>query len=72
MFDTVLISAEVGYQKPQPEIFEMLVNKLGVNKNEIIFIDDTPQSLLNADKIGYVPLLYLNNEKLKKDLANIL
>jgi len=72
LFDVILISAEVGYQKPQPEIFEMLANKLGVNTEEMIFIDDTPQSILNADKIGYIPLLYVGNDKLKEDLSDIL
>lgn len=72
LFDEVIISSEVGFQKPQPEIFEILFSKLGVNSDEVIFIDDTQQSLLNANDIGYKPLLYVNNEKLKKDLLDIL
>lgn len=72
LFDTIIISSEVGHQKPQPEIFEILFDKLGVHSNEVIFIDDTSQSLLNANDIGYIPLLYVNNEKLKKDLLNLL
>lgn len=71
-FDEVIISAEVGYQKPQPEIFEILFSKLGVNNDEIIFVDDTPQSLLNSNDIGYIPLLYVNNKKLKEDLLKML
>lgn len=72
LFDEVIISAEFGFQKPQPEIFEIILNKLGVKNVEMIFIDDTKRSLEGADKIGYVPVLYKDNETLKTDLSNIL
>ncbi len=72
LFDVVVISSEVGYQKPQPQIFKILAEKLDVNINELIFIDDTKKSLEGAEKIGYVPILYTNNEILKKELSNIL
>ena len=72
LFDEIIISAEVGFQKPQPEIFEILFKKLSVNSNEVIFIDDTKQSLFNADNIGYVPLLFINNKELKEELLKLL
>jgi epoxide hydrolase-like predicted phosphatase len=72
LFDEIIISAEVGYQKPQPEIFDILFKKLGVEPNEVIFIDDSLRSLEGADKIGYAPVLYKDNETLKVDLSNLL
>jgi epoxide hydrolase-like predicted phosphatase len=72
IFDEIIISAEVGWQKPQPEIFEILFKKLGVNANEVIFIDDTLRSLENADKIGYTPILFKDNKSLKLELSSIL
>lgn len=72
LFDGIIISAEVGLQKPQPEIFDILFTKLDVKPNEVVFIDDTLKSLEGADNIGYVPVLYKDNELLKKDLSNIL
>jgi HAD superfamily hydrolase (TIGR01509 family) len=72
LFDEVIISSEVGLQKPQPEIFEILFNKLRIKNNEMIFIDDTKRSLEGANKIGYIPVLYTNNKTLKSDLADIL
>lgn len=72
LFDVVVISAEVGYQKPQPEIFDILFKKLELEPNEVIFVDDTFKSLENADKIGYTPVLYKDNESLKMELSNIL
>ena len=72
LFDVVIISAEVGYQKPQPEIFEILFKKLEVEPSQVIFIDDTPKSLENANSIGYIPVLYKNNHALKIELSKLL
>ena len=72
LFDEIIISGEVGYQKPQPEIFMLACEKLGVTISELVFIDDTPRSLENADVIGYTPILYTNNQKLQQDLSQIL
>ena len=69
LFDEVIISEEVGCQKPCPEIFEILFNKLGVKSNETIFIDNAEKSLEKAKEIGFVPILYVGNEKLKEELA---
>lgn len=68
LFDTIIISAEVGFYKPQPEIFQILFDKLGVRNNEVVFVDDTPNSLSRAKSIGYTPILFTDNRKLKEDL----
>lgn len=71
-FDKVIISAEVGFQKPQPEIFEILLNSLNIKSHELVFIDDSIKSLEGAENIGYTPILFESNEKLMKDLSEIL
>lgn len=72
LFDEIVVSSEVQLQKPQPEIFEILFQKLNLKANEVAFVDDTSQSLEGAEEIGYMPVLYKNNETLKNDLFNIL
>lgn len=72
LFDEIVISSEVGCQKPQPEIFDILFSKLNLKANEVIFIDDTLRSLEGAEKIGYIPILYKDNDSLKSDLSSIL
>lgn len=71
-FDSVVVSSEVGYQKPQPEIFEILFKEMGVKSNELIFIDDSKSSLEGVDKIGYIPILYKDNKSLSFELSSIL
>ncbi|MES2224421.1 MAG: HAD-IA family hydrolase [Patescibacteria group bacterium] len=72
LFDAVIISAEVGYQKPSSEIFEILFTTLGVDSGEVVFIDDSKKSLEGAESIGYTPLLFTSNQKLEEDLLNVL
>ena len=71
LFDSIVISAEVGCYKPQPEIFKILFNKIGVESSEVAFVDDTENSLKGANEIGYIPVLFTTNEKLKEDLKNL-
>ncbi len=59
----------MGFQKPQPEIFDILFKKMGLNGNEIIFVDDTDQSLFGYETIGYIPIKFKSNEQFKVDLA---
>ena len=72
LFDEIIISGEVGHQKPQPEIFNLLCERMHIKTSELVFIDDTQRSLEGADKIGYTPILYTNNQKLFEDLSKIL
>lgn len=72
LFDEVIISAEVGYQKPNKEIFEVLLGRLNIKSEELVFIDDTQNSLKYSGEIGYVPVLFTSNEKLKIEIESIL
>lgn len=69
LFDAVLISGEIGAQKPDREAFEPLFKALEVEPGELIFVDDSPFSLAKSTEIGYTPVLYKNNEQLFADLT---
>jgi HAD superfamily hydrolase (TIGR01509 family) len=68
LVDEIVISGEIGYQKPHKEAFQALFEKLGVQANEVIFVDDSEKSLEKAPEIGYAPILFKNNEQLKIEL----
>jgi HAD superfamily hydrolase (TIGR01509 family) len=71
LFDSIILSGEVGFQKPNREIFDCLFKNLNVKSSEVVFIDDTPKSLEKAEVIGYKPILFLNNEQLLADLIKL-
>ncbi|MDP2655777.1 MAG: HAD-IA family hydrolase [bacterium] len=68
LVDVVVISGEIGFQKPHKEAFQVLFEKLNLLPQEVIFVDDSTRSLEKAAEIGYVPILFKNNEQLKVDL----
>jgi epoxide hydrolase-like predicted phosphatase len=52
-FDFTILSAEVGYGKPDPEIYQLALDKLpGIRPEEIIFIDDQERFLVPARTLG--------------------
>ena len=70
-FDAFIVSAEVGLMKPDPAIYDLLCDKLGINCTELVFIDDSSQSLSSAKECGYEPVLFTTYETLIKDLQKI-
>lgn len=70
-FDAFLISAEIGYMKPNVEAFNILFEELGVLPSEAVFIDDSESSLSHSDQIGYTPILFTGYENLKSELINL-
>lgn len=55
VFDTVVISADVGVAKPDPEIFRLTAERLGVSCEECIFIDDYLPYLKGIKKLVCIP-----------------
>lgn len=70
-FDCFLISAEIGYQKPAKEAFNLLLEGLQILPQELVFIDDSLSSLSQAGQIGYTPILFTGYENLKSELVNL-
>ena len=65
--DHMLISAEEGVRKPDPEIYRRLKATLGVEYDEILFVDDFIQNIegaraLSIQAIHYQPGMNLINQ----------
>ncbi|NNK57018.1 MAG: HAD family phosphatase [Desulfofustis sp.] len=52
LFDTVVSSAEVGVAKPDEKIFQIALERLGIEAAEALFIDDTEEHVLAARSLG--------------------
>lgn len=51
-FDKCIMSADHGIVKPSREIFQLLCDECGINKEESIFIDDTLKNIEGAKAFG--------------------
>lgn len=52
LFDGTLISCDVGYIKPQPEIYRAFLEKFGLSAAECFFVDDQPANVEGARRCG--------------------
>jgi putative hydrolase of the HAD superfamily len=52
LFDHVIESAKIGLRKPDPRIYEMMVETLGVNPKNCIYLDDLGINLKPARAMG--------------------
>lgn len=52
LFDVVVLSGEIGHVKPEPEIYEITLQKLGVLADEVIFTDDIEINCQAAEELG--------------------
>jgi putative hydrolase of the HAD superfamily len=51
-FDVQVISGEVGLRKPDPAIYELALQRLGVSASRTAFVDDLPHNVEVAEEIG--------------------
>jgi epoxide hydrolase-like predicted phosphatase len=51
-FDEMIISAEVGLAKPDPRIYQLALEKLGVRAEESVFLDDFKENIVGARAVG--------------------
>ena len=58
LFDAVVISAEVGLHKPQPEIFLMAAERVGVAPESCVFVDDLRENCEGAEAVGMTAILH--------------
>src|SRR5918994_2620196 len=52
LFDDVVISAEVGLHKPQPEIYRLAAGRIGTAPEACAFVDDLRENCEGAESVG--------------------
>jgi HAD superfamily hydrolase (TIGR01509 family) len=70
-FDPIILSQEVGLLKPSPEIFTLTLTQLGVNANEVAFIDDAAKNTLAAQSLGINSILFTDALQLEEALHSL-
>jgi putative hydrolase of the HAD superfamily len=71
LFDTAVISAEVRMHKPQPEIYRLAADRLGVEPAECIFVDDLRENCGGAEAVGMTAVLHRDAAETIAKLAEL-
>jgi epoxide hydrolase-like predicted phosphatase len=68
-FDVVLDSSEVGLRKPDPRIYAVLLERLGLPADQVLYVDDFEENLPPATELGMQTYCFDNREGLEKHLS---
>ena len=72
LFDSMILSFEVGMTKPDPRIFMLACQRLRVGPHESIFIDDIERYCEAAENEGLGAIHYKNFKQMKLELEQSL
>jgi putative hydrolase of the HAD superfamily len=68
IFDVVVDSAFVGTRKPEPRIYEIALERLGVSASEVLFVDDIDVNCDAARELGIHAIQFKSNEQAIADI----
>lgn len=55
-----IMSCEVGYVKPDPEIYELVVAAAGVPRHKILFVGDTPAADVEGPRVAGMQAIHID------------
>ncbi len=62
-FETVIVSSDLGYRKPDPRIFELALSKMGLSPAETLFIgNDMYRDVFGAHETGMKTVFFRSNQ----------
>jgi putative hydrolase of the HAD superfamily len=71
LFDGRVISCDIKLIKPEPEIFNFILNEYQLRPEETIFIDDTEENVRAANQIGITTIKFLNADQCRAELQRL-
>jgi epoxide hydrolase-like predicted phosphatase len=72
VFDVLVYSAEVHLAKPDPRIYQLALERLGVQPQEAIFVDDFPINIEAAKALGMHGVRFENSQQAQQFVLKIL
>ena len=72
LFQVVIESSKVGMRKPDPRIYELACNEMGIVPSEAIYLDDLGINLKPARALGMSTIKVLSADQAISDLEELL
>ncbi|MBE7638531.1 HAD-IA family hydrolase [Sneathiella sp. P13V-1] len=72
LFDQVIESSKIGMRKPDPEIYKYTCEQMGMQPDEILYLDDLGVNLKPAAQMGMQTIKVLGEDQLLDDLGTAL
>ncbi|WP_432946723.1 HAD family hydrolase [Kribbella sp. CA-253562] len=71
MFDDLVISGEVGLRKPEPEIYLLAAERVGLSPAECVFVDDLELNVEAARQLGMTAIHHTSYVDTKRELETM-
>jgi 2-haloacid dehalogenase len=71
LLDDIILSGEVGQIKPEPEIYEIALQRIGRPAAECLFIDDSHANIEQARRMGFMVVHFQSPEQLERELRTL-
>ena len=71
-FDKLILSYNMKIRKPHPRIYKHALKLANTTPKRTIYIDDRPELIEGARKLGINGIIFKNLKQLKKDLKKFL
>jgi 2-haloacid dehalogenase len=68
-FDGTIVSAFEGVAKPDPAIFELLLDRFDLTPSETVFVDDSPDNVRAAKGLGMQAIEFDSANRLREKLT---
>jgi epoxide hydrolase-like predicted phosphatase len=72
LFDVLVISGELGVRKPEPEIYAIAAERMGLAPAELVFVDDLPGNLKPARALGMATVVHRDAASTVAELEELL
>ena len=71
LFDGIVLSGDVGLVKPDPQIYQIMLRKIGRPAQECLFIDDSLTNIQQAQTMGFITIHFQSPEQLENALRDL-
>ncbi len=72
LVDGAVFSFEEHYIKPEKKIYEILLSRYDLNPEECVFIDDRPENVEAAEKLGIKGIVFEDFDEVHEKLGRLL
>jgi putative hydrolase of the HAD superfamily len=72
LYDVLVISGEVGIRKPDPTIYQVTSEKLGVPPSRCVLVDDVAANLRPAAELGMATIHHTDTARTISELERLL
>ncbi len=72
LFDVIVSSHDVRMRKPDPKIYQYTLEKLGIDPEAAVFIDDMEENVAGATALGIAGIVFKDSNQCRADLNSLL